>query len=212
MYNTKMIENMRRDKANNIFIVFTALLIFGGLGITGCNTKPKGEPPEKLAETYLNYIQNGEQDKAIALYSDKMFSAIPKDNWLKSLRFYHNYYGKLKSYKLELTEKVQNKHKDYNGIYTYLVYKVDYDKQSSLELFTIRQPEGGGTLELAGHYMSVEDVAPQKLMDRILNTRTENNEKKEQPATKEPVVETTTIKSVTEKPSSADDMKQDEKK
>ena len=154
----------------------------------------KGEPATRLAETYLEYVKSGESDKAIALYSDRMFEKVPKEDWLKTLSIYRDYHGDLKSYKLELTKKVQNKQKEYSGNYSYLVYRIQYDKQEAQEVITIRQPIGGGTSEIAGHYLSVEIVEPAKLLERIFkeqsSTAKEETTKEEIPKG-EPKIEVT---------------------
>jgi hypothetical protein len=181
-----MIKNTLNIKSNNL-LLFTLLIVFSCINLYGCKPEQKGEPPARLAETFMEYVKNGEPEKAIALYSDKMFATIPKENWLKSLAFYRDYHGALKSYKLELTKQVQNKQKEYSGIYTYLVYKVQYEKQENQEVFTIRQPTGGGDSELAGHYLNVEVVEPTKLLERIfteqsgISTAKEDSTKQETP-------------------------------
>ena len=166
MYNTKMNNNTLKTKSNNLFVLFTLLIVFTCINLTGCKPEQKGEPPTKLAETYLEYVKSGQPEKAVALYSDKMFEKVPKENWLKTLSIYRDYHGALKSYKLELTKQGQYKQKEYSGIYSYLVYKIQYEKQETQEVLTIRQPIGGGSSELAGHYLSVEIVEPEKRREK----------------------------------------------
>ena len=148
MYNTKMNNNTLKTKSNNLFVLFTLLIVFTCINLTGCKPEQKGEPPTKLAETYLEYVKSGQPEKAIALYSDRMFEKVPKEDWLKTLSIYRDFHGDLKSYKLELTKRVQNKQKEYSGNYSYLVYRIQYDKQEAQEVITIRQPIGGGNPKL----------------------------------------------------------------
>ncbi len=100
-----------------------------------------------------------------------MFEKIPKENWLKALTVYRDVHGALKSYRLEHTDRVRNLQKEYSGNYTYLVYRVQYDKQETQEVITIRQPIGGGASEIAGHYLNVEIVEPEKLLERIFQNQ-----------------------------------------
>ena len=193
-----MIKNKLNTKSNNLLLVSILLVLFTSTILSGCKPQQKGEPPTRLAETYLEYVKSGQPEKAVALYSDKMFEKVPKENWLKTLSIYRDYHGALKSYKLELIKQVQNKQKEYSGIYSYLVYKVQYEKQETQEVFNIRQPTGGGATELAGHYLSVEIVEPEKLLEKIFNELYGKSTTEEQPATEETVVGTTTIKSVLE--------------
>lgn len=194
MYNTKMITNILQTKSKNLLIAFTLLVLCTSIILLGCKPQNKGEPPTKLAETYLEYVKSGQSEKAIALYSDRMFEKVPKEDWLKTLSIYRDYHGDLKSYKLELTKKVQNKQKEYSGNYSYLVYRIQYDKQEAQEVITIRQPIGGGTSEIAGHYLSVEIVEPAKLLERIFkeqsSTAKEETTKEEIPKG-EPKIEVT---------------------
>jgi len=111
MYNTKMITNILQTKSKNLLIAFTLLVLCTSIILLGCKPQNKGEPPTKLAETYLEYVKSGQSEKAIALYSDRMFEKVPKEDWLKTLSIYRDYHGDLKSYKLESTKKVQNKQK-----------------------------------------------------------------------------------------------------
>jgi hypothetical protein len=189
-----MITNILQTKSKNLLIAFTLLVLCTSIILLGCKPQNKGEPPTKLAETYLEYVKSGQSEKAIALYSDRMFEKVPKEDWLKTLSIYRDYHGDLKSYKLELTKKVQNKQKEYSGNYSYLVYRIQYDKQEAQEVITIRQPIGGGTSEIAGHYLSVEIVEPSKLLERIFkeqsSTAKEETTKEEIPKG-EPKIEVT---------------------
>lgn len=194
MYNTKMIKNIVQFKSNNLFIILTFLVFLSSIILVSCKPQNKGEPPTKLAETYLEYVKSGQSEKAIALYSDRMFEKVPKEDWLITLSIYRDYHGDLKSYKLELTKKVQNKQKEYSGNYSYLVYRIQYDKQEAQEVITIRQPIGGGTSEIAGHYLSVEIVEPAKLLERIFKEQsrtTKEETTKEEIPKGEPKIEVT---------------------
>ncbi len=206
-----MIKNTPKIKPIKFCFLFSILIVFFAINIAGCKPKQKSEPPEKLAESYLNYVKNGQSEKAIELYSDKMFSVFPKANWLKSLSVYHEYFGNLKSYELQHTKKVQNKSKEYSGIYTYLIYKVEYDKKENQEVFTIRQPIGGGASELAGHYMNVDVVEPEKLLERIFKEQAgetvteEKPEKPEKPVPEKTIVKTTSLENISQQSSKEKD-------
>lgn len=184
-----MIKNILQSKSKNLLIVVTLLVLCTPIILLGCKPEQKGEPPEKLAETYLEYVKSGQSEKAIALYSDRMFEKVPKEDWLITLSIYRDYHGDLKSYKLELTKKVQNKQKEYSGNYSYLVYRIQYDKQEAQEVITIRQPIEGGTSEIAGHYLSVEIVEPAKLLERIF--KEQSSTAKEEIPKGEPKIEVT---------------------
>ena len=212
MYNTKMNNNTLKTKSNNLFVLFTLLIVFTCINLTGCKPEQKGEPPTKLAETYLEYVKSGQPEKAIALYSDRMFEKVPKEDWLKTLSIYRDFHGDLKLYKLELTKRVQNKQKEYSGNYSYLVYRIQYDKQEAQEVITIRQPIGGGESEIAGHYLNVEIVEPAKLLEKIFNNQSGKNATEEKPGTEKTIVETTTIKTILQESTKEEDIKKEEKK
>ncbi len=205
MYNTKMINNTLRTKSNNLLILSTFFIVLACINLTGCKPEQKGEPPTKLAETYLEYVKSGQSEKAIALYSDRMFEKVPKEDWLITLSIYRDYHGDLKSYKLELTKKVQNKQKEYIGNYSYLVYRIQYDKQEAQEVITIRQPIGGGTSEIAGHYLSVEIVEPAKLLERIFKEQSST-------AKEEPKIEKSPVESSSQESTTEENTKKDKKK
>lgn len=212
MYNTKMNNNTLKTKSNNLFVLFTLLIVFTCINLTGCKPEQKGESPTKLAETYLEYVKSGQPEKAIALYSDRMFEKVPKEDWLKTLSVYRDFHGDLKLYKLELTKRVQNKQKEYSGNYSYLVYRIQYDKQEAQEVITIRQPIGGGGSEIAGHYLNVEIVEPAKLLEKIFNNQSGKNATEEKPGTEKTIVETTTIKTILQETTKEEDIKKEEKK
>lgn len=206
-----MINNTLRTKSNNLLILSTFFIVLACINLTGCKPEQKGEPPTKLAETYLEYVKSGQSEKAIALYSDRMFEKVPKEDWLITLSIYRDYHGDLKSYKLELTKKVQNKQKEYIGNYSYLVYRIQYDKQEAQEVITIRQPIGGGTSEIAGHYLSVEIVEPAKLLERIFKEQSGEQDSKEESTKKEPKVEKSPVESSSQESTTEKNTKEDKK-
>ncbi len=218
MYNTKMIKNTPQTKSSNLLVLFTLVVAFCCINLYGCN-KPeqKGEPPKKLAEAYLEYVKNGQPEKAIALYTDKMFQMVPKENWLKTLSIYRDYYGSLKSYELQHKKQVKNDTKEYGGIYSYLVYKIEYDKKANQEVFAIRQPADGGAIELAGHYMNIDVVEPEKLLERIFSEQSgESTSEKasviDKAASDKTVVQTMKIENSPEQSSEKVDASKEEKK
>jgi len=176
-----MINNINylESNLNNIFKFLYLLLAIICISFFSCKPQTKGEPLTKLAETYFEYVKSGESDKAIALYSDRMFEKVPKDNWLKTLSVYREFQGDLKSYKLELSKQVQNKQKEYSGNYSYLVYRVEYANREAQEVITIRQPIGGGNSEIAAHYLNVEIVEPSILLERVFSNQSNASVKKE---------------------------------
>ncbi len=196
MYNTKIMDKKDTFKFTKLITVLALLISLSSFGLYACKPEQKIEPPEPLAEKYLDFVKNGEIEKATALYSDKMFSVVPKKNWLKSLTVYRYFYGKLKSYELQYTKQVKNDSKEFGGIYSYLVYKVEYDKQANQEVFTIRQPAGGGALELAGHYMNVEIVEPEKLMERIFSEQSGKVASQQPPVISKPAADKTVVKTM----------------
>lgn len=200
-----MIKNILQSKSKNLLIAVTLLVLCTPIILLGCKPQNKGEPPTKLAETYLEYVKSGQSEKAIDLYSDRMFEKVPKEDWLITLSIYRDYHGDLKSYKLELTKKVQNKQKEYSGNYSYLVYRIQYDKQEAQEVVTIRQPIGGGTSEIAGHYLSVEIVEPAKLLERIFKEQSST-------AKEEPKIEKSPVESSSQESTTEENTKKDKKK
>ena len=112
---------------------------------------------------------------------------------------------------MELTKKVQNKQKEYIGNYSYLVYRIQYDKQEAQEVITIRQPIGGETSEIAGHYLSVEIVEPAKLLERIFKEQSGEQDSKEESTKKEPKVEKSPVESSSQESTTEENTKGDKK-
>jgi hypothetical protein len=125
--------------------------------IAGISCSSEKEQNIKMAESaaYDLYeaIKNRQFNTAALMYSDRFYEQISKPQWIRLLTAVQEKYGAYQSRKLVNTA-VNFGFSTISGVTTVLVYRVKYEKKTTIEKLTfVRKTPDSKEIELVGHFI-----------------------------------------------------------
>lgn len=141
-------------KALNRFIaVATVALLLGCSPEAALNAKPDAE---KLAARFFEYLKTSQFEKAMPLYDERFWTAIPQETWLKILKNIAVELGPLKDCTLSNWTQNTKAGTASSGTFVNLIYSCQHEKYDATVSFITQTPlEGGGTTIINQTYNSI---------------------------------------------------------